>query len=269
MGIPVVAEQVGAALGAVELDPRAAVAPGHVRGQHRGERAAFVAQHELPGVGIAGVDLRPADRPAGDRRRRDGSDRGHRAEQRRQRLQVVDPDVAQRRGPVLVIPGRPRRPGVPVVGPRGVDGADRPVAHERPQPPERGTELHEGRGHQHQPAGLRLLEQGGGLAGARSRRLLHQHMAPGVQRGACEIGVCGRSGEDQHQVDAVGTEDLLRPLDQPDPRPLALERRPDLAPARADRALQSQAARREPVECLEIGRQHVPRSDHTDPHGTG
>ena len=45
--------------------PRPAVARGHVRGQHRGERAAFVAQHELPGVGIVGVDLRPADRPAG------------------------------------------------------------------------------------------------------------------------------------------------------------------------------------------------------------
>ncbi len=94
-------------------------------------------------------------------------------------------------------------------------------------------------------------------------------MAPGLERGACEIGVGGRGGEDHHQVDGVVTEDLLGPLDQPDARPLALELGPDLAPARADRALHGQAARCEPVECLKVGREHVPRSDHADPHGTG
>ena len=94
-------------------------------------------------------------------------------------------------------------------------------------------------------------------------------MTPGVQRGARELGVRGRGGEDHHQIDAVGPEDFFWPLDQPDAGPLALKLRPDLAPARADRALHGQAPRREPVQCLEVGRQHVSCADHTHPHRTG
>jgi hypothetical protein len=128
--------------------------------------------------------------------------------------------------------------------------------------------VHEGRGQQYEASGVRALEQLSRLGGAGREWLLHQHVAPRRQCGTAEVGVRPRRGENRHQVDVLGSDHLLGRRDEPDARPTALQRRPDLAPPRADRALTRQSSRHEPVERLKVGGQDVARADEPDTHRT-
>ena len=126
-GVPVVAEQVGRALVAVQLERRAAVVLDRVARDDRRERASRVAEQQVHGVGIRVVD-RHARRHA---RRHRGDVGGVRLDdrpaERREAAQVVDPDVRQRPDACVVEPGRPGRAGGAVERAGGVHAPDRAV----------------------------------------------------------------------------------------------------------------------------------------------
>src|SRR5258706_11624120 len=94
-GVPVVPEQVGGSLRSVEFHSRPAGRPDRMAGHNRGQSAAAVPHDEMDNVRVD-VRQRRAAYLAGDPRGAlDATRFDHRAEQGRQRLDVVDREVTE------------------------------------------------------------------------------------------------------------------------------------------------------------------------------
>ncbi len=98
--------------------------------------------------------------------------------------------------------------------------------------------------------------------------LLHDNVLAVLERQSRELGMrCGRR-EDDDDVD-VRLHDLPRVGGELRSGTASEELGPRLRPASADRPLASEAARHEPVEHLEVGRQNVARADDADARRNG
>ena len=111
------------------------------------------------------------------------------------------------------------------------------------------------------------VEQRLRLLSGRRERLLAEHVAAGVQRGAHELGVGRRRRHDHDELDSLGVQHLIETLDDTRGRPPRDQRLAHLRAPGVDRTLDGEPARRQPVERLQVCRQHVARADEADADG--
>src|SRR5262252_1608649 len=120
-GIPVVPEQVGGSLGPVQLDRGPAVRPDRVAGHDRGQGAAAVPHDEVADIRVNVGQCRAAELADDTRGVLQHARFGHGAQQRGERLDVVDGKVTEGTDLAGVVPRRPGGTCVAIHGPGRVD----------------------------------------------------------------------------------------------------------------------------------------------------